>query len=96
MKELPPLDGLSDAEKDALIRGLWQELQALRAEIEQLKQKRVKKTARNSSLLPVGLEPGSPVWSECGGTGDLPALQPCAQLSTVASVTVRDLRTTDL
>ncbi|WP_415354675.1 DUF6444 domain-containing protein [Leptolyngbya sp. FACHB-1624] len=52
MKELPPLDGLSDAEKDALIQGLWQELQALRAEVEKLKQKRVKKTSRNSSLPP--------------------------------------------
>ncbi|MBD2463062.1 IS66 family transposase [Oscillatoria sp. FACHB-1407] len=52
MKELPPLDGLSHAEKDALIRGLWQELQSLRAEVEKLKQKRVKKTSRNSSLPP--------------------------------------------
>lgn len=52
MKELPPLDGLSHAEKDALIRGLWQELQRLRAEVEKLKQKRVKKTSRNSSLPP--------------------------------------------
>lgn len=52
MKELPPLDGLSEAEKDALIQGLWQELQALRAEVETLKQKRVKKTSRNSSLPP--------------------------------------------
>lgn len=52
MKELPPLDGLSHAEKDALIVGLWQELQSLRAEVEKLKQKRVKKTSRNSSLPP--------------------------------------------
>ena len=52
MKELPPLDGLSHAEKDALIRGLWQELQTLRSEVEKLKQKRVKKTTRNSSLPP--------------------------------------------
>jgi transposase len=52
MKELPPLDGPSHAEKDALISGLWQELQTLRAEMEKLKQKRVKKTARNSSLPP--------------------------------------------
>ena len=52
MKELPPLDGLSHAEKDALIRGLWQELQTLRSEVEKLKQKRVKKTSRNSSLPP--------------------------------------------
>lgn len=52
MKELPPLDGLSHAEKDALIGGLWQELQTMRAEMEKLKQKRVKKTSRNSSLPP--------------------------------------------
>jgi transposase len=52
MKELPPLDGLSHAEKDALIQGLWQELQAVRAEVETLKQKRVKKTSRNSGLPP--------------------------------------------
>ena len=52
MKELPPLNGLSHAEKDALIQGLWQELQSLRAEVEKLKQKRVKKTSRNSSLPP--------------------------------------------
>lgn len=52
MKELPPLDGLSDAEKDTLIQGLWQELQALRAEVERFQQKRVKKTSRNSSLPP--------------------------------------------
>ncbi|MGP1388069.1 MAG: DUF6444 domain-containing protein, partial [Thainema sp.] len=52
MTELPPLDGLSHAEKDALIEELWQELQRLRAEVEQLKQKRVKKTSRNSSLPP--------------------------------------------
>lgn len=49
MKELPPLDGLSHAEKDALIGGLWQELQTLRSEMEKLKQNRVKKTSRNSS-----------------------------------------------
>jgi transposase len=52
MKELPPLDGLSHAEKDALIRGLWQELQTLRSEVDKLKQKQVKKTSRNSSLPP--------------------------------------------
>nr|WP_290227433.1 DUF6444 domain-containing protein [Trichocoleus desertorum] len=52
MKELPPLAGLSHAEKDALIQGLWQELQTLRSEVEKLKQKRVKKTSRNSSLPP--------------------------------------------
>jgi transposase len=52
MKDLPPLDELSHAEKDALIQGLWEELQRLRAEVETLKQKRVKKTSRNSSLPP--------------------------------------------
>lgn len=58
MTELPPLDELSPAQKDALIQGLWQELQRLRAEVEQLKQKRVKKTSRNSSLPPAkGFKP---------------------------------------
>jgi transposase len=52
MKELPSLNGLSHAEKHALIGGLWQELQTLRSEVEKLKQKRVKKTSRNSSLPP--------------------------------------------
>lgn len=66
MTELPPLDGLSDAEKDALIEGLWQELQRLRAEVEQLKQKRVKKTSRNSSLPPSkGFKPNQ---SRCKST----------------------------
>jgi len=58
MKELPPLGGLSHAEKNALIQGLWQELQRLRAEVETLKQQRVKKTSRNSSLPPAkGFKP---------------------------------------
>lgn len=52
MQKLPPLDGLSHAEKDALIEGLWQELQTLRTEVEKWKQKRVKKTSQNSSLPP--------------------------------------------
>ena len=52
MQDLPQLDGLSHEEKDALIRALWQDLQQLRAEVEQLKQKRVKKTTRNSSIPP--------------------------------------------
>ena len=52
MQALPPLDGLSHAEKDALIRALWQDHQQLRAEVEKLKQKRVKKTSRNSNLPP--------------------------------------------
>ena len=58
MTELPPLDELSPAEKDALIEGLWQEVQRLRAEVKKLKQKRVKKTSRNSSLPPAkGFKP---------------------------------------
>lgn len=66
MTELPPLDGLSHAEKDALIEELWQELQRLRAEVEQLKQKRVKKTSRNSSLPPAkGFKPNQ---SRCDPT----------------------------
>lgn len=52
MKELPALEGLSHEEKDVLIRALWQELQALRAAVEKLKAKRVKKTTHNSSLPP--------------------------------------------
>lgn len=58
MTELPPLDGLNHEEKDALIRGFWQEVQTLRAEVEKLQQKRVKKTSRNSSLPPAkGFKP---------------------------------------
>jgi transposase len=52
MQELPPLNGLNHEEKDALIRALWQELQAVRADVEKLKQKRIKKTSRNSSVPP--------------------------------------------
>jgi transposase len=50
MTELPPLDGLSHEEKDALIRGLWEQLQTLQAAVEKLQQKPVKKTSKNSSL----------------------------------------------
>lgn len=58
MKDLPPLGKLSDEEKNTLIKAQWQELQKLRAEIEKLKKKRVKKTARNSSLSPAkGFKP---------------------------------------
>jgi transposase len=39
-----PLERLKHREKDALIQGLWQELQTLRKELESLKQNRVKKT----------------------------------------------------
>lgn len=60
MKDLPPLEGLSSEEKDALIRELWQALQALRAEAETRKRKGVKKTSRNSSLPPAkGFKPNS-------------------------------------
>ena len=52
MKDLPPLDMLSDEEKNALIKLLWEEQQRLRAEVENLKQKRVKKTSSNSGLPP--------------------------------------------
>ena len=52
MKDLPPLDVLSDEEKNALIKLLWEEQQRLRAEVEKLKQKRVKKTSSNSGLPP--------------------------------------------
>ncbi len=52
MKDLPPLETLSSAEKDALIRELWQRLQALEQKGRQSTQKRVKKTSRNSSLPP--------------------------------------------
>lgn len=52
MKDLPPLESLSDEEKNALIKMLWEEQQKLRAEVEKLKQKRVKKTSRNSGLPP--------------------------------------------
>jgi transposase len=60
MKDLPPLEGLSSEEKDALIRELWQMVQVLQAEVEKLKGKRIKKTSRNSSLPPAkGFKPNS-------------------------------------
>ena len=60
MKDLPPLEGLSSEEKDALIRELWQVVQALQAEVERLKRKGIKKTSRNSSLPPAkGFKPNS-------------------------------------
>ena len=45
MKELPDLKQLKDSDKDALIQTLWDELQKLR-------EKKPKKTAKNSSLPP--------------------------------------------
>ncbi|PZU98594.1 MAG: IS66 family transposase, partial [Leptolyngbya sp.] len=60
MQELPPLDSLSHAEKDALIGELWQVVQALRSEAETRKLKGVKKTPRNSSLPPAkGFKPNT-------------------------------------
>ncbi|MBE9113693.1 IS66 family transposase, partial [Nodosilinea sp. LEGE 07298] len=60
MKDLPPLEGLSSEEKDALIRELWAVVQALQAEVERLKGKGVKTTSRNSSLPPAkGFKPNS-------------------------------------
>lgn len=60
MKDLPPLEGLSSEEKEALIRELWQRVQALQADVERLKGKRTKKTSRNSSLPPAkGFKPNS-------------------------------------
>ena len=53
MKELPPLERLSDEEKDALIKAQWQELQKLRAEIEKLKTKRVKNHLQASNKRPL-------------------------------------------
>ena len=50
MKELPDLKTLSHEEKDALIVGLWEELVKLRE--QQQKQKKPKKTSRNSNLPP--------------------------------------------
>jgi hypothetical protein len=60
MKDLPPLDRLSTEEKDALIQELWQVVQALQAEVERLKGKRIKKMSRNSSCPPaIGFKPNS-------------------------------------
>jgi transposase len=56
MQELPPLDGLSHKEKDALIHLLWDELQRLRATVErheaQLAAQNPAKTSENSSQPP--------------------------------------------
>ena len=56
MKELPDLEKLSHAQKDALIRELWAKLQVveeLEARLAKLeKGKRAKKTSRNSGLPP--------------------------------------------
>ncbi|MFQ4139892.1 IS66 family transposase [Nodosilinea sp. PGN35] len=60
MKDLPPLEGLSSEEKDALIQELWTRVQALEAEAEQRKSQGVKKTSRNSSLPPAkGFKPNA-------------------------------------
>ena len=52
MTDLPRLNSLSDEEKNTLIKVLWEAQQRLRAEVEKLTQKRVKKTPRNSVLPP--------------------------------------------
>jgi len=52
MKELPPLEQLTPAQKDALIRELWQRLQVLEGSQAQAAAKRVKKTSKNSSQPP--------------------------------------------
>ncbi|MGB3515828.1 MAG: IS66 family transposase [Elainellaceae cyanobacterium] len=60
MKDLPPLEGLSSEEKDALIRELWARVQALETAVERRNGKGVKKTSRNSSLLHAkGFKPNS-------------------------------------
>ncbi len=74
MKDLPPLEGLSSEEKDALIRELWARVQALEAAVEGRNGKRVKKTPRNSSLPPAkGFKPNS----------ELPKLNPSERTASV-------------
>ena len=66
MPQLPPLSQLSDAEKDALIRALWGEVQSLTARVAQLEARieeltRPPKTPDNSSLPPAkGEKPNRP------------------------------------
>jgi transposase len=62
--QLPDLNGLSHAEKDALIRALWQRLEAAEQRIAELEAKLGKpsKTPDNSSLPPSkGQKPNKPV-----------------------------------
>jgi transposase len=64
--QLPPLNELSDAEKDALIRALWGQVQSLTARVAQLEARiaeltRPLKTPDNSSLPPAkGAKPNRP------------------------------------
>ena len=63
MPELPNLDHLSHAEKDALIRALWQRLEAAERRIDELEARLAKpgKTPDNSSLPPSkGEKPNRP------------------------------------
>ncbi len=54
MKQLPDLKQLSDPEKDSLIVELWQIIEQITTELENLQQKqsRTKKTSQNSSIPP--------------------------------------------
>lgn len=67
MQELPDLSGLSSEAKDALIRLLWENCQAMSQRVEALNQrinaleKRPKKTSQNSSKpLAQGFKPNKP------------------------------------
>ena len=50
IEQLPSLDGLSERQKDALIRALWAEVQVLKGQIAQLQGPR--KGSHNSSVPP--------------------------------------------
>ena len=70
MPQLPDLDHLSHAEKDALIRGLWQRLEAAERRIVELEVKlnEPSKTPDNSSLPPSkGQKPHQPEKVKRGG-----------------------------
>ena len=53
-EKLPPLEGLSHQEKDALIQVLWDQVQVLTARVKELETqlKAPKKTTRNASVPP--------------------------------------------
>src|SRR3954462_6424303 len=68
MPELPNLDHLSHAEKDALIRALWQRLEAAERRIAELEARlgEPSKTPDNSSLPPSkGQKPNKPETGKC-------------------------------
>jgi transposase len=70
MPQLPNLDHLSHAEKDALIRALWQRLEAAERRIAELETRLGEpgKTASNSSLPPSkGQKPNRPEKTRRGG-----------------------------